>query len=168
MRLGSSVTQTSITNTTTETNIFSVSIPANTLGTANLIRVTVLISDIDFGTGAGSAFDLRLKYGSTELTSINVNSDDSKTNVNGKIEAYVFANAATNAQRAFTTINLFTTSNPTGPSGVVSDQSHVADTGTAVEDSTGALNLVLTLQWGEAQVASVFTYEGYLVEALLG
>lgn len=169
VRLGSSVTQTTITNTTTETNIFSVSVPANTLGTANLIRATIIVStvnNVDPGLGTAADLTIRLKYDDTTVATATMNPNPNGTGLSGQIEAWLFANGSTSAQRGSVTATLI--KNHDNPWNTTLNYAHINGTGTAVEDSAAAKNIIISVQWGGASTSNVFTYEGYIVEALLG
>ena len=59
---------TTVTNTTAETTLYSFSVPGGTLGTNNVLRLTIQITDLDVPNGA--SVTLRFKYGGTTLTSV--------------------------------------------------------------------------------------------------
>lgn len=89
-----------------ETSVFSVVIPAGSLGTTNAIRATLNINDISFLNSASSML-LKAQYGINQVASIMITGNDGLNNggLSGKIEYELFANGSANIQRA--NISLF-------------------------------------------------------------
>lgn len=134
--LGVSTTEVSI-NSNTPTNILSLSIPANSLDTNNLIEFIVNL-DIFNNTGSNQTLTLALKYGSTTLCSLV--SGNLSTNANkrmARVTGFLKGNTATNAQKGGIMF--------TSPTAVVAGFTGI---GTSAEDSTGALNLTLVVTLG--------------------
>lgn len=124
-------------NTSGESTVASATVPANTLGTANAVRVRAYIKLS--GNGAETLV-FKCKYGGTTLitgATTTANTQD----FTGFVEFTLYANAATNAQYgAFIQCMDYATSQAsTEPTGL-----HQALTGTATEDSTGALTISIT------------------------
>jgi hypothetical protein len=89
---------TTVVNTAAETNLYSFSVPGNTLGTNNVLRLTIQITDIDVDDGSNCV--LRFKYGGTTLGSITIanSSGAARSDAKGFITLIVAADGATNAQ----------------------------------------------------------------------
>ena len=142
--LDSSDTDVSISGTA-EVTLYSFSLPADTLGTANGVRVEIPLSAFD--VPAGHTVTFRLKYGSTALATLAWTgvADGS----GGFITAKVLADGATNAQFGFLTV------------GVLDQLGGMkSDDGTATEDSTGALNIVVTVQRNNDAAVAVTSIGG--------
>ena len=169
-KLAASGSQTEIAdNTTTETDIFSVSIPADMLSTANAITFKVFVKDFSaVGVTAGAA-TFRLKYGSTTLVTLTSTVPSTTSGpLLGTIEGIVSANASALAQNGFISIDL--SENQLDPgidfgSDTNTDFIKMRGAGTATEDSTGALDLDLTVQWAAgANSGNNFIPAGYVIE----
>lgn len=117
------ITPVTVVSTTTETTVYSYSVPANTLGTNRMIRLTAIVS---YQTTLNENITLTLTYGSTDVGYMNLSSNTARTFV---VEMYLVATGATGTQRG----------------GFTAQNSSTAH-GTATENSTTALNLVLTAQ----------------------
>ena len=155
-KIAQSTSDTTISDTTTETNLFSpVSIPAGTLGTGNVIRAKLWISTL--GAGAGDTHTIRLKYGSTTIATAVYTAPDTKTGHVGYIEAELHAAGATGSQEGVLDLALFDTN---------AVEWRDIEQGTASEDSTGDLNFVITCQIGSADAARNITISRYLIEAI--
>jgi hypothetical protein len=137
--VGKDLSSTSVGSTTTETTLHSVSIPGGTLGTGDGVHFKLIIS----AWGDQGTATVRLKYGSTTITSIAINSADMTTG-GGIVEGYVFGNGTTSSQKGF----LAGLINEPSTGGTLAAYGG-GSSGTASEDSTGALNLVVTLQWND-------------------
>jgi len=156
-----------VTNTTTETTLLSLSVPANELGTENAVRGEIFITTSEGISNAD--LTLRLKLGSTTIATINVLNFGSSTKHTGKIFFNILANAATNAQRGFMECSLsrhsvtsiiddasldqFDLSETNGVSGAV------LASGTAAEDTTSAKTLSITAQWSAASASNSITVD---------
>lgn len=165
-KLTADANATTLSNTTTETNVFSVSVPANTLRTTNVLRATIPISAYQVAS-TNSTLTIRLKYGATTVASIVLDpSGVDASTMNGKIEAWLFADGATGAQEGTLQVGIFEQKLDILATG----EKYVSATarGTASEDSTAAKNFIVSLQWGEADAGCVITRTGYVVEAITG
>ena len=154
-KIGVMVTPATVENSTSEGNLVSIAIPANTLGTANVLNFRFHISNITFTTS--NTLTMRLKYGATTIATAVV-TDGSSGGADGFIEGTIVANAATNAQKGM--INWQITQ------GAANAWLGDVDGGTAAEDSTGALNLVISAQWTTANAGSVITVDHGYVESI--
>lgn len=124
-----------VISSTTATDLLSITIPANTLGTAGVVRFKIPFWKIKkAGTGAANA--VQIKYGATTLITINPDDNASTyTDDVGWIEGYICGDTATNAQRAW----LFMKHGQSNTSSTTVTSRESTATGTSAEDSTGAL-----------------------------
>ena len=129
-----------VTNTTTETALLTESIAAGLLGTINGV---ILKASIQFSwTGQGSWQTLRVKYGATTIATLTYD-PAAPASQTGTLDLTVLllAGTATNAQDVMTSAIISGMSDPSALGTLVQMQ-----TTTCAEDSTGALNLVVTAQ----------------------
>lgn len=137
-------------NTITETTIMTFSLGANQLGTGNILKIRIPVTDFGLQSAASDTFTLKLKYGATTVaTATFVNSG---TNFNagfGYIEAVLVGAGTTSSQEG--SILFTATATATGIS------IGAGATGTATEDSTGALTVAVTGQFSVANANSDFT-----------
>lgn len=132
------VTAVAVNNTTTETTLYSYSLPANSLGKRGMAVVTVFIDD--FEHDETTTLTIRFKYGSTTVGTISFSPADNTENQELKVVGTLVSNNSTSSQKSFLSCE--------GRDNI----SHVSyyDYGTASEDSTGNLTLSVTAQWGAA------------------
>jgi hypothetical protein len=146
-----------VNTTLTETAIATIAIPANTLNTNNAVELALFLSALNISANSATACTFRLKYGSTTLASININSTTGAgaTTSTGVLTCNLAASGATNTQRGTICINA-------GNSDVAT---HIViagiDSSTAAEDSTTALNLVVTVQFANNAAGNRCTTQGY-------
>lgn len=144
---GSQITNTHKISTTASTttitssgeqNILSTSIAGGTLGTSNAIRVRMMVSVQNSST---DTITFKFKYGSTTLITATAFAPTNAQTATGIVEFVLFASGATNTQygTALILLNQSTNaaSNPVAQNQIAS--------GTSTEDSTGALNLVISV-----------------------
>lgn len=144
-------------NTTNETIIGSVVIPANSLGPNGLYRLT-LIGPFLCNVFTSETITLKLKYGSTTIANNGgFTPYHSSTTFGFKIEAFLSGQGATNSQFGFLQGNdVFTTTGSYNP----------GLQGTASEDSTTQLNLFITAQWSKASANLTLTTKHLILEKL--
>lgn len=99
--LDKSTTQQDVNTTTTETSVYSFSIPANTLGTNKTLRLTVTGSYLNNSGGADN-FTPRVKFGGTTIASSAPSLGAGVDRRTMKFVTEINANGATNSQRAAT------------------------------------------------------------------
>lgn len=164
-------TEISITNggtIETDQTIFSVSIPANTLSTNNGVRFCVYFSSLGiYSTSENTIF--KMKYGATTVATATFTNFDTATNFKGKLSGFLLADGATNAQKGMFEINANTAvgvENSGNASTVLSKAVAWAD-GSAAEDSTGALNLVITGNYATTNANNDLTAEFIVVEKIV-
>lgn len=154
-------TVTSINTSTTETDMYTYSVPGGTFSTNKSIRVT-FIADYLNNSGGASNFTVKVKYGATTVFSSGAISMAASATRDAVFGTFVIsAFGATNAQKS--SGDLRVQSNGGGVAGVANAQSASMQIFSAVhtgvtEDSTGALNLKITFQHG----SSGATIEGSL------
>ena len=108
----------------------------------------------------------RLKYGTTTLATITLNNTNTvNTGLKGYIEGTVIANSSASAQTGTLAINLSVDDLDLSTHGTQKAVQAFAS-GTATEDSAGALNLTLTIQWGGALSTNDFVPAGYIIESI--
>lgn len=158
-----------VENTTTETTIFTHSIPGNTLGTNKLLRLT--ISGDYLGNSATARFiTIRVKYGATTIYADATNTiviDASRRAV--LLTVLVGAANATNSQVLGGYINVSDPGGTTSGTGDVADDeifAHTSIQGFASEDSTLAKDLTVTIQHSAAETNVSFRRQIAILELL--
>lgn len=138
-----------IVNTTTETNLFSYTVPANTLGSTHALRVNIS-SDYFNNSGADRTFILKIIYGTTTMyqdTSDVIAVLSSRRPV--MIDFIFFPRNATNSQGVAGMITISNTGlATTGFGDLVTDEVLVETPfvgANAAEDSTTSLTLKVTI-----------------------
>lgn len=141
-KITTNLTDVTITNDTTETTLLSTSISGGTLSTNNAIKVRITLNVAT----AKSTYTINFKYGSTTIATIG------SIGYTGLvlIDAILFADGSTSAQEAILNVSGLSAS--------------LRNLGTATEDSTGALNLVVTAQY--ASNDSSMTFKNACVELI--
>jgi hypothetical protein len=161
--LAQSTSATTQTGNTAEANLFSLSIPGNTLGSNGTVRARFWLSGLTSLNG-DNVLTLRIKYGSTTMIAFTLATSNifvAGTGV-GYLDLDLYAAGATNSQAADALVR-FTTS-----TAFLSTAYSAQDRGLAVENSTGALNLVITSQWsGTATTNDSITLQDYVVEKII-
>lgn len=150
-------------NTTTETDILSVQIDANTLGTGKAIRARIYVDDYTTAVGFTPA-TFRFKYGATTLASLTTTLSSGNIRLYGYIELILIADGSTSAQRGTMEMSLGNSLDPDAASQQLIKR---LATGTAAEDSTANKNFVLTIQWANASSTHNFIPAGYTIEKLV-
>jgi len=143
-----------VSNTITETDILSFSVPANTLGTNNLLRVEMaagLLSNIS------NTCTIRIKYGTTPTTMVTLNLAPANSAAvrAGFITVHIDGDGATNAQRA------------TGHAAINGDGNLMYEwgaEGTAAIDSTLAQTFSISVQHSAASTSAAFYMRNYILQ----
>lgn len=157
-------TDVTVANTTTETDLISYLVPANTLGTNNAIRIRVIISSIkNAGPGAGT-ITFRVKFGNgTLLTSTAFDLD--ATDMEGTLDILIVQTGAVDSQETSLLTSLrvpVTNKNPAiAPIGI--QKLNLDSTG---RDGTTAQTLKLTAQWSSASASNTLTMSHAIVEVI--
>lgn len=130
-----------VSNTGTETTVYSVSIPGNTLGLTGRLRATVL------GTvsspGGGISLTLRINYGGATLSTI-TRTPPNATNSASIIEVDIVADDSVTTTAVWT-------------SEVLATQGNNVLYGTSAVDTTSAQTFSVTAQWGSADPGATYT-----------
>lgn len=141
-----------IDNTSTETDILSFSIPADALGTDNMLKYKIYYSSAARNGGGNDV--VKLKYGATTLVT-NTNFLHPTGSNGGYIEGYLFNTGTSGAQVG----RLFAEDINNSNSPIIQTGS-----GTATEDSTGALDFKITFQFTNANASNNITIEDSSLE----
>jgi hypothetical protein len=149
---------TTVTNTVVETAVYTKSISGGVIGTNSRIRLTLAGSIVN-SSGTNRDLTIRLKYGATTLATAAVDVRNGITAGGAEIIAYLSADGATDAQHGL--IRALSA----GGSSSGRDRA-AAGSGTAAEDSTGALNLVVTVQWAAASTNLTYVMRHAVAELL--
>lgn len=147
-KLAISTTDVTISNTTTETTLFTVSVPGGTLLTNNGIRIKMFVSGISLDSSR--TMTIRLKFGSTTITSIAPSATGGVTNKPGYFDFFILANGSTSSQKGIINGIVYTLDSNIY-NGALPVNNFLA-TGTASEDSTSAKTLTIT---GQGSIASL-------------
>lgn len=143
-----STTDTTVTGTASETTIYTTTVAANTLGTNNGVEGRIYFTSTNAST---TDKVLKLKYGSTTIATVTMTPDaNTALTFKGYIDFMVLWNASTSAQVGSIKINgVIARINTSNTQGIV--EMSGAETGTATEDSTGALALTLSITQSSAE-----------------
>ncbi len=162
------VTLQTVTNTVTETAVFTYAVPGGTLGTNKILRLT-LNGDFTNNSGGLITVTIRVKYGATTIFSSAMTNVNTGGNSNPlALFCELGAANATNAQRAMTQM-FFGATNSGGATGTAPTIDFVGGSGgslsagagavaaatheSVAEDSTSSQNLVVTFQMGTANAS---------------
>lgn len=162
--LSKSYSNTEVSNTTSETTLFTYTIPANTLGTTRAIRVKGNFAASFNATGAGNNLTIRFKLGGTTLDTNTITPTvafGALSNDIGQFDVVLYATGATNTQEW----NYhFLQGDQSG--GTVGSLFNVRKKGTASADSTIDRDLVITAQYAAASTVNAIRIENYSIELL--
>jgi hypothetical protein len=159
-KLAIDTTQVATGGSGVETTFYTIPIPANTLGDNDAIRFSVLFSQIRIENADTESLTFRVKYGGTTLCTLVCNNDVTIANpyADAILTGYIVADNATGAQKAIVNINIG------GLEGSFDTPSIIATSyGTATEDSTTPLDLVITVEQDNGGSAEA---EAILVEKI--
>lgn len=162
--LSKSYSNTTVSNTTSETTLFSYTVPGGTLGSTKAIRVRGAFAVSFNATGAGNNLTLRLKLGGTTLdtntitptVAMGTTSTDS-----GIFDITLFATGATNTQEW-----MYSFLQGNQSAGTVSDIFRARKKGTSSADSTIDRDLVITAQYATASTVNTIVIENYIIELI--
>lgn len=146
---------------TTENTLYTIAIPANTLGTTGVIQVE--LNGTWAGSTGGRQITLRGKYGSTSACTMALLDTTSSATGSWRWTFNIFANAATNAQKGR---GVYTQNTIVSTLGTSTTQFYVTDSQTLTEDSTTALNLTITSQLSSTNFPPTVTIDNYTVTVL--
>ncbi len=130
---------TTVVNTTTETIIYTFSVPANIMSDDRKLRLQLLTEVTDNTGGGAQVLTVRLKFGATTLSTKTIGTSTGSTDVGYPIEGLVVNDGATNAQEA----QLKVQRDSTSASNLVTSIGR----GSSSEDTTANVTLVVTIEW---------------------
>ncbi len=164
--LDRSATPLSLTGTT-ENDLVNYTIPAGTLGTTGMIRIS-LAGILNNASGATRNYTIRVRYGATILYA-DTSSNQAANSITGFYMTFYFAaNAATNAQTINGIIHIGTAGGATtGTTGDLSTDETTAMTvisGTSAIDSTVDQTFRITIQ--ASGTTTTTTRYAYAIESL--
>ena len=168
-KIGINTTEVTVNTTTSETTLFQRSITGGTLSTNNGLRYTIDISD--FGIRQGTDATFRLKYGTTTIATMVVGDTGASvadiTGNAGELHGMILADGSTSAQKGNMRLRMGEVIYETNGSATTEgDKIIAAANGAAVEDSTGALNLTITVQFSASNAADTITGESMVTEKI--
>lgn len=158
-----------ITNTVTETDIFTAYlVPANTMGIANTLHCRLFFSDFHNQSGSGATLVFKVKWGNTLfITTGSFNPGDNQVHL-GFIDITVMENGAANSQKVFMQAK-FIYSN----SGVLFESDTTAERlmegmyfGTTGGSTTIDQNFKVTAKWSAAQANNHLVFDSGYIEII--
>lgn len=149
-------------SSTAENNLLSYTVPANTLGTGNIIRVTLHVPDLKVTTA--QTWTLRFKYGATTIATKAFTAAGATT-LQGKIEFLLANTGTTNSQNGSYALTLAQV-NYVGNGNTVVNLIGESAQGTAAIDSTASQTLAVTSQHNNSSVNDTITVSMIVVEII--
>lgn len=156
--------RTQVTNTTTETTVYSFSVVGGTLSTNKALRLNAVIWYS--GTAGGtSTFTVRVKYGATTIFEASVSQAQDVNNRGTSFGVFLAARGATNTQSAQGFLNMGAPNTVEGVAAAAA-AALLASHNNIAEDSTLAKTLAVTMQHSVANASIVGSIEGVQLEVL--
>lgn len=154
-----------ITNTTTETTLCTVSIPASTLASTGGIKVRIPFNAMLSAAISATNFHIKMKYGATTVTDATITGTNTGSGtMYGVMEFELYNNASVSSQVGWSRIIASVQqANPASPGSSI----NVIATGTASENSSNTLTFAITGQWDSAVSTFTVTTNFATVEAIL-
>lgn len=144
-----------INNTTASTTVFAYDVPANLLGTSNVITVTIPFDSLQLASNQTQIF--QASYGGASTTFANgvvTNSVGSTLFTKGEVHIYLVGNGATNSQKLI--MNMVSAQNPSA-AGVFVQVAGMSVSNTIATDSTASKQLLLVVKQSAGLDANDFT-----------
>lgn len=155
-KISTSTTDVEVKSTTTETTLYSFSVPGGTLGTNNVIHLRIWLKLLRKNQDTDN-LTIRLKYGATTIASFSTGGLTSFNDFNaGLIEGWLFGAGTTSSQEG--ELKWWARQDQLANGGVIGSW-HA--NGTATEDSTGALDFKITAQWNQNGNGTIPTIQCY-------
>ncbi len=151
-KLAIDTTQVSVPASST-VDLYTVPIPAGTLGTNNAIKFKIALSSI---SGSANTIAIDFKYGATTLGTLTIDASKIITNQGGYLEGMIVANTSTGSQKG--QFNIFF-----GDDTQASAIPQMTIYGSSIENSTVLKNLIITATTGSGDS---ITAEYIVVEAI--
>ena len=164
---------TSVTNTTTETTLFTLNIPADTLQTDRKLRFEAQLAVSDsVDTATSRTLTLRLKFGTVTIATGRLQTSDSdgvSVNAIGNSVGYVLTALLTADGSTASQIGHIAIGGPVAYSGLTGKVLGALSTattgrGTGGVDSTAEKAFAITAQWSEAVSGRTVTIEAATLE----
>lgn len=164
--LDKSTTEQVVSNTAAPTSIYSFSVPAGTLGTAKILRLTIN-GWYSNTSGGASTLAFTVTFGGTTIMSGSLTNFVTGTTGAFRLIVDINANGATNSQRAVSIVNMVastiaTTVGVSATAGLLNTAWHDA----MAEDSTAAKTLSVSVTHGTAASTIIFKAWGRFLELL--
>jgi hypothetical protein len=149
------VGQTDIVNTTAETDLYSFSVPASTLGTTRSLRLLIDGDQLN-NSGSTDTVTLKIKYGATTLYEDTATYVTNATRISWKFIITLGNTTATNAQYVSAGFFASTRGGATTGNGDFNANGiqNTILSGTSTEDSTTTLTYKVTIQHSVANAAT--------------
>lgn len=141
---------------TTKTAVMTYSVPANALGTGNAVEFEVYV-EIYNNSGGGVNYTLTIEYGSTTLWADVVSIGNNSQRGGVQARGLLTANGSTGAQVLGAQVQFNTGSGTSAGNGGLGFPSAAVATGSSSEDSTGALDLKVSVTMGTSHADARFT-----------
>jgi len=165
------VTETEVVNTTTETTVYSFSVPANTLSTNRGLRLTLLGDHLN-NSGSTTTPIVKVKYGATTIATLTPAStfaiNAGRAHV--VLSAILQAKNSASAQVAYSVLHCDDgggqTMDGSDSTSIYNAENVLSMHNAVAEDSTGALTLSVTYQHGDAHANISFKAFTAMLELL--
>lgn len=165
--LGLLNTPVTVTNTTTETTLFTVTVPANSFSTTNAVIGNLYFFNLDSATGTTNDATFKLYIGATNIATLALE-NGGFVDAYGVINFQITANAATNAQKGTMSMNFsYEGSAGVSNSGAGFDidslgasglnSGTIYNVGTAAVDTTASTTVSVKVTWGNADAGNTVT-----------
>lgn len=161
--LNTVTTDVTYSSSTAENTLLSYSVPANTLGTSNVIRVTLHFTSI--GVSSTNTWTLRFKYGATTVVTKTYTNVSGNNTYQGKVEFLLAAAGTTSSQNGSYALNLGSGSY-IGNGNLQAMMFSESAQGTAAEDSTASKTLAITSQHSNSSANDNVTVSVIVTEVL--
>lgn len=145
-----------------ETTVFTRAVPAGLLGTRNIVKGKIYLSD--FGLVSTSTVVFRVKYGITTIGTITIDAPANLAALMGYLTFEIVANNSASAQIASAQLVIAVAAGETAADATVGiTKAMGSGNGTATEDSTVVQNITVTAQYSAANAVNDLTVlYGYL------
>lgn len=158
-----------VTNTTTETTVFSTTVTGGVLGSTRSVRLNYACR-VFFNDGTtDNTLTIRVKYGATTIGTFTItftggvhNSGNTRPS---KIDSHIFAQGATNSQACTTLFYIGEAVGSTGASGGIFGYG-ISNHTACAEDSTADKTFAVTVQWSNATVNAAFYGHAAILEVV--
>lgn len=164
VKLGIDTTEVTVTDTSTETTLYSFTVPGGILGTNNEVRIKIPVSYLYLKYDS-LTLTLRMKYGTSSI-SLTIDTDDGwAAAAKGYIEVHLLGNGATNSQKGVISILAFKDMTTVGSTSN-SESVRYFNFDTLTEDSTEDLTLAITAQFGTGSTDLTITTQAAVAEII--